>query len=73
MILICDVIVPSGGSDINASNRLAIAQLDTNNVYEGVLKPDNIAIHVSQNLVNFVASTIAWAFIAPFYQESVQI
>eukprot|EP00096_Caligus_rogercresseyi_P008002 TRINITY_DN2622_c0_g1_i2.p1 TRINITY_DN2622_c0_g1~~TRINITY_DN2622_c0_g1_i2.p1 ORF type:complete len:189 (-),score=66.76 TRINITY_DN2622_c0_g1_i2:216-782(-) len=34
--------------------------LDVNAVTEGLLKPDNIAIHVLQNAVNFFSSTLAW-------------
>ena len=41
--------------------------MDTATVYEGVLKPENIAIHVLQNFVNFVASTFAWALLLHFY------
>ena len=50
------------------THRLSIASVDTSAIYDGVLKPDNIAIHVAQNMVNFLASTLAWAVIAPFYQ-----
>ena len=50
------------------THRLSIASIDTSAIYDGVLKPDNIAIHVAQNMVNFLASTLAWAVIVPFYQ-----
>ena len=50
------------------AHRQSIATLDTSAIYEGVLKLDNIAIHVMQNMVNFLASTLAWGVILPFFQ-----
>ena len=46
----------------------AVADISTDNVYEGLIKPDNVAIHVLQNTVNYVASTFAWGIITHFYQ-----
>ena len=46
----------------------AVAELNTDNVYEGLLKADNIAIHVLQNTVNYVASSVAWGILTHFYQ-----
>lgn len=46
-----------------ASERYAVpinSRIDSTTVYNGVLDPNNIAIHVSQNFVNFVGGTIAW-------------
>ena len=33
---------------------------------QGIFKPDNIAIHVGQNLINFLSSSAAWAVFAAF-------
>jgi hypothetical protein len=64
--LLCDY---TNYKDNNVNtHRLSIASVDTSAIYKGVLKPDNIAIHVVQNMVNFIASTLVWAVIAPFYQ-----
>merc|ERR1719233_486767 len=48
----------------------AVAELNTDNVYEGLIKPDNVAIHVLQNTVNYVASSVAWGILTHFYQNS---
>ena len=61
----CDY-TDKSGNDLN-THRLSVASIDTSAIYEGVLKPDNIAIHVAQNMVNFIASTLAWAVISHFY------
>ena len=52
----------------NNNHRQVVAMLDTSAIYEGIFKPENIAIHVVQNLVNFVASTLAWSFLMHLYQ-----
>merc|ERR1711935_145813 len=57
-------------NDVNAHNRIALGTIDTSAIYEGVVKPDNIAIHVAQNTVNYFASTLAWGLITHFYQGS---
>ena len=36
------------------------SNLDYATVYNGVFDPNNIAIHVAQNFVNFAAGTVAW-------------
>ena len=36
------------------------SSLDYATVYTGVFDPNNIAIHVAQNFVNFAAGTVAW-------------
>merc|ERR1711997_32383 len=36
-------------------------------VYTGVFDPNNIAIHVMQNFVNFAAGTVAWILFAATY------
>ena len=50
------------------TDRLAVADINTDNIYEGLIKPDNVAIHVLQNTVNWVASGVAWAILTHFYQ-----
>ena len=62
LCLFCDCTVNSN------YDRQSLAVLDTNAIYEGVLNPNNIVIHVTQNLVNFLASTLAWALLASLYQ-----
>ena len=52
----------------NVKTHRQVLSLDTSAVYEGVLKPENIAIHVAQNFVNFVSSTLAWSFLLHLYQ-----
>ena len=42
--------------------------LDLDSVYTGTWDPNNIAIHVSQNFVNFATSTAFWALASFFYQ-----
>ncbi len=37
-------------------------------VYSGVLQPENIIIHVTQNLVNFLSSSLAWFVLLNVYQ-----
>ena len=47
----------------NIGNNLAKSVpvgLDYATVYNGVFDPNNIAIHVGQNFVNFVAGTAVW-------------
>ena len=39
------------------THRLTIASVDTRAIYGGVLKLDNIAVHVAQNMVNLIATT----------------
>jgi hypothetical protein len=46
------------------THRLSTASVDTSSIYEGVLKPENITIHVAQNLVDLIASTLAWTVIS---------
>merc|ERR1712158_123683 len=36
-------------------------------VYTGVFDPNNIAIHVAQNFVNFAAGSVAWFLFAAIY------
>ena len=36
------------------------SNVDPATVYTGVFDPNNIAIHVAQNFVNFAAGTVAW-------------
>jgi hypothetical protein len=50
------------------THRLSIGSVDTSAIYEGVLKPDNIAIHVAQNMVNLIARTLTWEVISHLYQ-----
>jgi len=50
--------------------RLAVSGINTSTVYSGVFDPNNILIHVTQNLVNFIAGTIAWMVFIPMYQGS---
>ena len=47
---------------------VAVTGINTDNIYEGLIKPDNVAIHVLQNTVNWVASGIAWGILTHFYQ-----
>merc|ERR1712004_38109 len=43
------------------------SNLDYATVYNGVFDPNNIAIHVAQNFVNFAAGTVAWFLFAAVY------
>ena len=38
---------------------------DTSQMYSGVMQSENIAVHVIQNLVNFLASTLVWGLFIP--------
>ena len=53
--LVCDY-TDNSEQDLN-THRLTIASVDTRAIYGGVLKLDNIAIHVAQNMVNLIATT----------------
>jgi len=48
--------------------RQGIASIDTGTIYNGVFDPNNILIHVTQNMINFVASSLTWFLLLPFYQ-----
>ena len=56
-----------------STHRQGVATLDTSAIYDGVFKPENIAIHLAQNVVNFLASTLAWGFLLHLYGEEFQI
>ena len=43
--------------------------VDPDVVYNGVLDPNNIAIHVGQNFVNFAAGSVAWFLLSFTFQE----
>ena len=55
------------------TDRVAVTGINTDNIYEGLIKPDNVAIHVLQNTVNWVASGIAWGILTHFYQVETNI
>lgn len=40
--------------------RLSSPKLDYATIYNGVADPNNIAIHVMQNFVNFASGTFFW-------------
>ena len=42
--------------------------LDSTTIYNGVFQPENMIIHIVQNLVNFVASTMTWGLLMTTYQ-----
>ena len=39
-------------------------------IYDGVLKPDNIATTIISNFIGFIASSLALLVLAPLYQVS---
>ena len=43
--------------------------IDPDTVYNGVVDPNNIAIHVMQNFVNFAAGSLAWFLLAFTFEE----
>ena len=43
--------------------------IDPDAVYNGIMDPNNIAIHVGQNFVNFAAGTLAWFVLSFFFDE----
>jgi len=43
--------------------------VDPDTVYNGIIDPNNIAIHVGQNFVNFAAGTVAWFLLSFSFQE----
>jgi len=53
------------GKDLfaNSFGNLFNLNIDSNAVMTGVLAPENIAIHVAQNAVNFFSSSIAWGLL----------
>jgi len=46
--------------------------LDSTTIYNGVFQPENMIIHIVQNLVNFVASTMTWGLLMTTYQAPVK-
>jgi len=54
-------------SENEVESRTAGLTIDSNTVYTGILQPENVLIHVAQNLVNFVASSVTWAFVVYAY------
>ena len=59
-------ILPSFPNQFSKSNAPTI---DPDVVYNGVLDPNNIAIHVGQNFVNFAAGSVAWFLLSFTFQE----
>ncbi len=53
-----DGLIPSLNQ--NLESKLATSSLDLATVYNGAFDPNNVAIHVMQNFVNFVAGTVFW-------------
>jgi len=51
-----------------SESRVGLSSINTGTIYTGVFDPNNILIHVSQNFINFVASTITWFVFLPLYQ-----
>jgi len=51
-------------------HRQSLATLDTSAIYEGLFKPENIAIHVGQNFINVLVSALAWGLAMALYQGS---
>ena len=41
-------------------------------IYDGVLKPDNIATTILSNFIGFIASSLALLVLAPLYQVSAE-
>ena len=41
-----------------------------NCLLQGILQPENIAIHVAQNAVNFISSSLAWLAIGAFASQT---
>ena len=54
-----------------AESRYFAPNVNYATIYQGTWQPNNIAIHVTQNLVNFVASTLFWFFASFFYSETI--
>ena len=42
-------------------------------IYDGVLKPDNIATTIISNFIGFIASSLALLVLAPLYQVSAEL
>jgi hypothetical protein len=47
----------------------SVGPVDLNTVYSGIFQPENILIHVSQNMFNFITSTLCWLLVLPFYRD----
>ena len=47
-----------------AEKTLSLAEaVNPNTLYTGLFLPENILIHVAQNFINFIASTLVWAIL----------
>merc|ERR1719295_494679 len=44
--------------------RIFPFNLDTDEVMRGFLKPENVAVHVAQNTVNYISSSLAWLLLS---------
>merc|ERR1739842_204548 len=62
LICCCIFISATSGQTLEEKSNIKGAT-----VYTGVFDPNNIAIHVAQNFVNFAAGSIAWFFFAATY------
>ena len=51
------------------SRQVSLSSINTDTIYTGVFDPNNILIHVSQNLVNFVTSSLTWLIILPLFSS----
>lgn len=44
-------------------------EFDPNSIYAGVFDPNNIVIHVTQNLFNFLSSSFLWFLLLPVFRR----
>merc|ERR1719362_2512207 len=54
----------------SANGNLLDLGLDTETILTGILQPENIAIHVAQNAVNFLVSSLGWLAIGAFASQT---
>merc|ERR1712061_714420 len=63
------ILIAISGTQAQGKALKERSNLDYATVYNGVFDPNNIAIHVAQNFVNFAAGTVAWFLFAAAWQN----
>ena len=68
MSLFQGLLVASTEGDIYPMSTIDNMPLHPEAIYDGVLKPDNIATTIISNFIGFIASSLALLVLAPLYQ-----
>ena len=70
-IATCVALATADYSETAAQPRYgSLPSIEPATIYTGIWDPNNIAIHVAQNFINFAVSTVFWFFASFFYSEN---